>query len=395
MSLQDKAFANHGSFKRLARRFHAARRGNIAMMTATLMMPIMGLMGLAVDYGNALYVKSRLDQAGQSAASAAASTARNYLQSMDRTAIGYDQNAKDAEAVREGNFVGVKIFGAQLGTVNNGTSNTPTVSVKRVGNTFTATVTYSATLNTYFARLFGVPVFNLAGTRSIIIGMVDTSEVGGANAKPNAVIDEKWLTIATPVNGNPANPVVNDWYSGTAGTASPLSTTGGPTINGAPSGRMQIGSSDGSIAPILSKKVYLPAGDYELRYWYQSTVIYPEYEPAYICGSVEGEMHWAISSFTRSFGSSPTIGTTPAGTNVTNAQSARAGAYLVPVLGNPQADVNAPVVGAFPRPPRLPFTGGGQIVLIIQKTELTSAPIRVAGFSGAFPSPSRSLAISG
>jgi len=217
---------------------------------------------------------------------------------------------------------------------------------------------------------------------------------GGANAKPNAVIDEKWLTIATPVNGNPANPVVNDWYSGTAGTASPLSTTGGPTINGAPSGRMQIGSSDGSIAPILSKKVYLPAGDYELRYWYQSTVIYPEYEPAYICGSVEGEMHWAISSFTRSFGSSPTIGTTPAGTNVTNAQSARAGAYLVPVLGNPQADVNAPVVGAFPRPPRLPFTGG-QTVLIIQKTELTSAPIRVAGFSGAFPSPSRSLAISG
>ena len=358
MSLQDKAPANIFGFKRLARRFHAARRGNIAMMTAFLMMPIMGLMGLAVDYGNALYVKSRLDQAAQAAATAAAATARNYMQSLDRSLSDYNQNTKDAEAVSEGNFVGGQIFGAQFGELRNGEKDTPTVSVKRVGNTYTATVAYNARLNTYFARLFGVPVFRLSGTRSIIVGMVDTSEVGGANAKPNAVIDEKWLTTATPVNGNPANPVVNDWYSGTAGTASPLSTTGGPTINGAPSGRMQIGSSDGSIAPILSKKVYLPAGDYELRYWYQSTVIYPEYEPAYICGSVEGEMHWATSSTTRALGSSPTIGTTPAGTNVTKAQSARAGAYLVPVFGNPQADVNAPVVGAFPRPPRLPFTGG-------------------------------------
>ena len=65
MGSPENAAVQNSILTRLARRFHAARRGNVAVMTAVLMMPIMGLMGLAVDYGNAVFVKSRLDQAAQ------------------------------------------------------------------------------------------------------------------------------------------------------------------------------------------------------------------------------------------------------------------------------------------------------------------------------------------
>ena len=232
------------------------------------------------------------------------------------------------------------------------------MSVKRVANTFTATVTYSATLNTYFARMFGVPVFNLAGKRSIIIGMVDTPTPASSTIA-NAVIDEKWVADDSAVQtSNPSRPVINDWYSGTAGSASPL-LRNGPGGSSTPS--IQVGDPTGAIAPILSKKIYLPAGNYELRYWYKSTVVYPEYEPAYICGSVESEMHWVTSSTTRSLVSSPNSATPANGSIVSNAQSARAGVYMTPVVGNPQLDTAAPLASAFPRPPALPYTGSNRL----------------------------------
>ena len=350
MSLRDLVPAHSVHLARLARRFRAARRGNIAMMTALLMMPMMGLMGLAVDYGNALFVKSRLDQAAQAAAVAAANAARNVVQSANRADPAFNEVALDSSALAEGKQIGTNIFTAQLGVVINGSAAAPTVAVTRTSNTFTAKVTYSATLNTYFARLFNFKTFNLNGARSIIIGMLDLPNTAST---PNSVIDEKWVTQTNPQFGDTTRPVINDWYSGTGGSASPLSRNGGPTINGQPTASMQVGNPSGSIAPILSKKVYLPAGNYELRYWYQSTVVYPEYEPVFICGSVEGEMHWVTSSTTRPLTSSPSAASVLGGVSL--AQSARAGVYLVPVLSNPQLDAIAPAASSFPLPPNLPY----------------------------------------
>ena len=158
---------------------------------------------------------------------------------------------------------------------------------------------------------------------------------------------------------------------------SPLNPSDGGLRNGArenlPSAFIQVGGSliDTSVnpavskpvAPIISKKVYLPVGNYELRYWYKSTLIYPDYEPVYICGSVEGEMHWATAIATRSLASSKGSPTT----NANGAQSARAGAYLVPILTNPQLATTPPAAGRmksdgtvsgsndFPQPPELPY----------------------------------------
>ncbi len=365
MSLRTFVPAHAFSFAQSVRRFHAARRGNIAIMTALFLMPMMGLMGLAVDYGNALFVKSRLDQAAQAAAVAAANAARNVVQSANRADPAFNETAINSSALAEGQQIGSNIFSAQLGVVVNGSASAPTVVVTRTSNTFSAKVTYSATLNTYFARLFNLKTFNLNGARSIIIGMLDMS---ASASTPNSVIDEQWLTPGAAQAGDPNAPVINDWYSGTAGSASPLAPPDGSLLNGAPvtppSTYIQVGGvlNGAPVAPIISKKVYLPTGNYEFRYWYKSTVVYPDYEPVYICGSVEGEMHWVTATATRTLASARNSSTTNSG-----AQTARAGAYLVPILTNPQLATAPPTAGRnaslpndFPLPPALPWSASNR-----------------------------------
>ena len=351
MSFRDFVPAHLLPLARLGRRFKASRRGNIAVMTALLIVPMMTLMGLALDYGNALLMKSRLDQAALAAASAAANAARNVLQSANRSDAGYDQKGMDGKALAEGKDIGVKIFAAQLGTIINGRNDAADVSVARVSNTFTANVKYSAQLNTYFMRVWNVNVLNLSGQRSIIVGMVDTAN---QTSLKGSIIDEQWKAPASSVqSSDPSKPVINDWFSGTPGSISPVVTD--PTLldSKVPTA-IRVGSPDNSIAPIISKKIYLEKGDYQLRYWYRSTVAYPEYEPVFICGTVEDEMHWVTSSIIRDLGPSTNPSTTYGG--VSAAQTSRAGAYLVPILSNPQLAAPAPAADSFSKPPLLPWT---------------------------------------
>ena len=43
----------------------------------------------------------------------------------------------------------------------------------------------------------------------------------------------------------------------------------------------------------ISTNIYLPAGSYELRYNYESRVDYPDYDPAYLCGTTASDLSWA------------------------------------------------------------------------------------------------------
>ena len=43
----------------------------------------------------------------------------------------------------------------------------------------------------------------------------------------------------------------------------------------------------------MSTKAYVPAGSYELRYFYKARVSYPDYSPAYVCGSTASDVGWA------------------------------------------------------------------------------------------------------
>ena len=362
---------------RVAARWRAARRGNIAMMTILLMTPIVGMMGLALDYGNVILVKSRLDQAALAGASAAANAARNVAQTAeDRGGPNYDQEDFNTKGIADGKTIGKNIFQAQFGS----TTPTVTVSVERISNTFSAKVEYTASVNTYFAKYFNLSVFTIKGRQSMIVGLSDTTAVG---TTPGSIIDEKWIIPATSSAqvGTPTTPVINDWYSGTAGSASPLSPRGGGLRRGSTDSTqtfkfIQVGGkvSGAAVAPIISKKVYLLAGNYELRYWYKSTTVYPEYEPLHICGSIGIEVRWAVSTVWRDGASSST---TPASDST--AQSSRAGVYLDPILGNPQLAATAPTFNSFTVPPAIPAAANNQIDICVYSSRWIqrSIPLRI------------------
>jgi hypothetical protein len=267
----------------------------------------------------------------------------------------------DQEATTEGHRVGYESFGNQVAQLKNVSSN-ELVTLDRVGNTITARVTYTAVVNTLIMKGFGFPTIKLSGRGSMIVSLLDEPGDNPGGAGADLVINEAWSRPVDPETGQfvdvmttgGANvPVINNWYSGTAGgTSRPVVMPPDNIILNNPAIKfaIRVGHPQGFVAPLLSKKVYLQAGAYELRYWYRSTVIYPDYEPIYVCGSVEPEMNWVISGRTRAIDSAPDSMTANV---LSNAQTTRAGVYLQPILSNPQLATAPPTMIKFIEPPDL------------------------------------------
>jgi hypothetical protein len=314
--------------------------------------------------------QGRLEQAAQVASTTAANTARRVVNSYtlnggitkaDGTPIfGKAIAANDDAALAEGRRVGLDAFKAQAALVSGLIidPNTTSISINRTGNTIKAQLTYTGQIETLLMRLYGINSINLNGQGSMIVGLMDIPQVDSANiSNPNgAVLDETWNAgVTSPVvTGSPTTPVINDWYSGTAGSAPPVVPSSSPVLNHpSVTSAMRVGNPDGSIARLLSKKVYLAAGKYQLRYWYRSTVVYPDYEPVHICGTFEAEMNAWTSGATRTLDS--TFGSATTDLGVKGAQTARAGVYLVPIVSNPQLALTPPTLDSFAKPPSLPW----------------------------------------
>ena len=364
LRLESAMISRHSGFEwglQLARRlrlFFSACQGNVALITTFMLLPMIGVAGLAIDFAAAARTKGQLERITQIAATTAVNTARNALQ-----VAGLGNNGLDGPAVAEGARAGQYSLATQLARISNiSVVGAPTWNVQRVGNTLSANVGVNIAQQTYFAKIFGYNKFNMRVTGSMIIGLMD-NPTNTLNA--GAVVDEQWTISATAPLPAPTttSPVFNDWYSGTPATKSPLLPAGGPTYsNGTLGSAVQVGNPDGSIAPIVSKKVYLPAGQYELRYWYKSTVVYPEYEPVYICGTVEAEMNWVNSGLVRPLGSPPwTQGTALPSSDPRQIQTTRAGVYLDLITTDPQLATAAPDARTFAIPPASPNATNNRI----------------------------------
>ena len=333
-------------FLRLLRRFNASSDGNIAIMTALLMMPMLGLAGLAIDYASVARSKDRLDQAAMIAATAAANTTRNYINitsadGIARTDLNFRNNADnpaDSDAKLEGERVGQTSFTDQAALVRNVTISSKIATVTRVGNTINASVTYNANQSTLLLGVFRIPTLPFSGKGTMIVGLQDTKGT-------DLTIDERWsadnLTSFYTLPTGASGPVIKDWYA-PAGSAritigppaadDPVAGTALNTIAAAQAmvGRTALTIGTGGYGS-LSKKVYLPVGDYELSYWYRSLVIYDSYEPVNICGSEYREWDWVTSSSWRNTGGSGSGQLVSAGM-----------VYLDPILTNPQQANTAP-----------------------------------------------------
>ena len=128
----------------MARR-RRCRSGAVAVVFATMAVPLTMLAGLVVDYGWALQAKSQFDLAADAAAMAAARTA----------AAGYAAGQSSAVYMAEGILAANQWWASQAGTVLEAKSFAATPTIVQNGQTLTASVAYTASVYQVMPRIFG------------------------------------------------------------------------------------------------------------------------------------------------------------------------------------------------------------------------------------------------
>jgi len=137
---------------------HASRRGSIPILFALSLVPLIGLVGLGIDYGVAASDKSKLDTAADAAALAGIVTTKAFI------ADNAGQADLNAKAVAAGITKATNVFRANLGNVALAQIDFPTPQITRSGQTLTAVVKYSATVSNTFGRLFGTTATTLTNS---------------------------------------------------------------------------------------------------------------------------------------------------------------------------------------------------------------------------------------
>ncbi len=157
----------------------------VALMFALMAIPVLGMVGIAIDYGmwNEDYAALSL---------AASSAALNAAKMAHGASVQGDSNY-----LAEGITAGKQWFAAELGRGANAatlTTTTPTVSVTATGTVITATVSFTSTIHSIFGGLFSVPRYPItvsatattqAAVYTEVILMLDNSssmEIGATTA---------------------------------------------------------------------------------------------------------------------------------------------------------------------------------------------------------------------
>ena len=161
---------------RRTRTFARATQGNVAIVFGFSLIPIVGLVGLGVDYGVALTDKAKLDNAADAAAIAAVATAKAYVaanqsdQNLASDSLAAGLNAASrAFTVNAGNVPFAAIPTPQTSTstvpaTNTCASGSACIYLAQSGQTFTSTVYYATSTQNHFGQIFGTKVMNIQGT---------------------------------------------------------------------------------------------------------------------------------------------------------------------------------------------------------------------------------------
>jgi hypothetical protein len=131
------------------------RSGNFGMMTALLLIPIIGVAGLAVDVTNALTVKSKLQGAGDAAALAAIADSSPGM----RAAFAMQGDGTIPIAQEDAKA----FFRGQLQNVTGYTIDSIDATIVKSGKSITSVVNYRATVPTYLSQVLGQQLIKVAG----------------------------------------------------------------------------------------------------------------------------------------------------------------------------------------------------------------------------------------
>ncbi|MBV8922221.1 TadE/TadG family type IV pilus assembly protein [Bradyrhizobium sp.] len=133
-------------FRDLVSRLFHHRQGNVAITFALCIVPIVFLIGMALDYATAVARQQRLNAAADSAALAAVSPSL------------MSQSTTQAQTVAN------NVFSAQASAVAGVTFTSPTVSISQNGLARSATVAFTATSANLFPNVLGQTTWPLSGT---------------------------------------------------------------------------------------------------------------------------------------------------------------------------------------------------------------------------------------
>jgi len=227
--------------KKTLRRFAASRRSAVAVIMAISLVPLMLLVGIAVDFTFLYQSKTQIAFASEAAATqalriAAATYALEVANAPAGQSATVTNTQASAHAIAAGQTAGNLWFLADLGSLTRATMTTATNALTAVSNTnpngagvgapiFTAQVSPTTSYPPIFSPLFGSPTTkwvyasNASGTTSYayaeILLMLDTSGsmlIGADNTTANPDIQTLELGTVCPKQGYVIDTDANTGY---------------------------------------------------------------------------------------------------------------------------------------------------------------------------------------
>lgn len=172
----------------ILRRFVHDRRGNIAVIFALACVPLITVVGYAVDYSRATQLRSKLQAAADAASvGSIAKASPGFAAAGSMTSDGtIPAGVTDAQ----------NIFNANVANLTGYTLNGITPTVVKSGSTVTSMVSFTASINTMFLGVIGKTALAMSGTSKATASMplyidfyllLDNSPSMGVGATPTDV----------------------------------------------------------------------------------------------------------------------------------------------------------------------------------------------------------------
>lgn len=137
------------------KRFRQNQRGNVAMIFALALVPLIAAVGCAIDYGRAAHIRTKFESAADAASVSSISlTSRAYAQAQAMATNG---------PVVVGNADATSMFNANIADVHDYTLETVNPNVVMSNGSLTATVQFTAQVPTTFMKVVGINVMNVSG----------------------------------------------------------------------------------------------------------------------------------------------------------------------------------------------------------------------------------------
>jgi Flp pilus assembly protein TadG len=151
------------AFFREIGRFRRNKSGNIAVVFALALLPILSAIGCSIDYSRATQLRSKL-QAAIDAASVGsiAKTSAAFIAAGSMTTDG---------AIPVGVTDATNIFNGNMSGVSGYTLNSVTPTVTKSGSTITSSVQFSASIATMFLGVMGKSTMTVTGSSTATVNM--------------------------------------------------------------------------------------------------------------------------------------------------------------------------------------------------------------------------------